>query len=232
MKVLIVEDDPEVSAALQDLVFERTHGVVVTVQTRQDAYREMKHPIDLAILDVDVTDGRSLQIAGVLQKRHVSFIFVSNSSPDYLPQELRHAQFLPKPFDEAELRRVVSEAATHHAAEQSHDIQSKDPEYSSMSDKHQVISDRARQIWHEEGEPEGRDEEIWLLAERLVAIDETASAGPVNEIETVRRTLEAPLDSTGHAPVRDPHGGQAPAGGSDLLDQTAGGKRLGTGKAT
>jgi len=233
LKILIVEDDAEVSAALQDLIFERTHGVVITVQSRSDAYRQMQHPIDLAILDVDVTDGRSHQMAAALQKRAIPFIFVSSSSPGELPDGLKHAQFIPKPFDEDELRQVVSDAAAHH----SHDgrderaspiIQSQ--EYSSMGDKHEKISERAYQLWQAQGEPRGRDEEIWLMAERLTAIDDTATDGPVSEIETIRRTLEIPpVAKSGISPVSNPKGGQTPAGGSDRVDQDAGGKNMGTG---
>lgn len=230
MRILIVEDDAEVSAALQDLIFERTHGVVITVQNRADAYRQMQEPIDLAILDVDVTDGRSQQMAGALQKRAIPFIFVSGSSPDDLPAGLQHARFIPKPFNEDELRHVVSEAAAHHG--RAGDDAPRQQEFSSMSDKHEKISERAYQLWQTQGAPAGRDAEIWLMAERLVAIDETASSGPVSEIDTIHRTLETPKDAaTGIAPVADPRGGQTPAGGSDLVDQDAGGKRMGTGKA-
>lgn len=233
LRILIVEDDAEVSAALQDLIFERTHGVVVTVQSRSDAYKQMQHPIDLAILDVDVTDGRSQHMAAALQRRAIPFIFVSSSSPDDLPEGLEHAHFIPKPFDEDELRQVVSDAAGHHGqagatpAAQLHHGQ----EYSSMSDKHEKISERAYQLWQTQGQPEGRDEDIWLMAQRLVAIDDTTSSGPVSEIDTIHRTLEAPLDAaTGLSPVTNPKGGQTPGGGSDLVDQDAGGKQMGTGK--
>ena len=224
MKILIVEDDAEVSAALQNLIFERSHGVVITVQTRSDAYQQMQHPIDLAILDVDVTDGRSHQMATELQKRAIPFIFVSSSSQNDLPKGLEHVQFIPKPFDEDELRQVVIRAATHQVSTD------ENQEFSSMGDQHEKISERAYQLWQAQGEPHGRDEEIWLMAERLVAIDDTASDGPVSEIETIRRTLEAPVDNaTGISPISDPKGGQMPAGGSDLVDQHAGGRNMGTG---
>ena len=231
MKILIVEDDAEVSAALQDLIFERTHGVVITVQSRAEAYRQLQHPIDLAILDVDVTDGRSHQMAAALQKRAIPFVFVSSSSPDDLPDGLEHAQFIPKPFDEDELRQVVTQAAAHHlgAADGLSDQASQ--EYSSMSDKHEKISERAYQLWQAQGEPHGRDEEIWLMAQRLTAIEDTATDGPVSEIETIHRTLETPLDAaTGISPLTNPKGGQTPGGGSDLVDQDAGGTNMGTGK--
>ena len=232
MRILIVEDDAEVSAALQDLIFERTHGVVVTVQNRTDAYRQLQEPVDLAILDVDVTDGRSQQMATALQKRAIPFIFVSSSSPDDLPEGLRDAQFIPKPFEEDELRHVVSAAAAHHGrggGDMPGSPPHREQEYSSMSDKHEKISERAYQLWQAQGQPDGRDEELWLMAERLVAIDDTASSGPVSEIETIHRTLETDLDA-GISPVADPKGGRTPAGGSDLVDQDAGRKRMGTGK--
>jgi hypothetical protein len=92
---------------------------------------------------------------------------------------------------------------------------------------------RAQELWENAGRPEGRDLDFWLMAERMIAIEETADDGPVSEIDTVRRTLETPPDpATGLSPPADPKGGQLPAGGSDLVDQRAGGKNVGTGKNT
>lgn len=76
-----------------------------------------------------------------------------------------------------------------------------------MSDKQETIRERAHQLWQAQGEPHGRDGEIWLMAKRLVAIDDTASAGPVSAIESIHLTLEAPLDATGRSPLENPKGG-------------------------
>ncbi|QJP12983.1 DUF2934 domain-containing protein [Starkeya sp. ORNL1] len=90
-----------------------------------------------------------------------------------------------------------------------------------MNDAHDVVRIRAYQLWENAGRPEGRDVEFWLMAERLIAIDETADSGPVSEIDTIHRTLETP-PKAGISPQADPKGGsQTAPTPSDLVDQKA-----------
>ena len=93
-------------AALEDIVaHHRAQGV--TVSTRSEALREIHRSIDLAILDVDVTNGQTFDIADELRKRHVPFVFVSGSDPMAVPEHLQHVPFVPKPFSESEIRHHV-----------------------------------------------------------------------------------------------------------------------------
>lgn len=39
------------------------------------------------------------------------------------------------------------------------------------SPSHDTIANRAQQIWHEIGQPEGRDDETWLIAERQLTTE-------------------------------------------------------------
>lgn len=86
---------------------------------------------------------------------------------------------------------------------------------------HEQISRRAQQLWENGGRPSGRDEEIWLEAERQLATGEETSAAfiarikaetasesaveylispPLPQEETVRKAVQTPRsDSAGGA---------------------------------
>jgi DNA-binding response OmpR family regulator len=110
MIVLVLEDDPLISMVIEDLVSGAAQAVVVSSRTA--AREAINRHVDMAILDVDVTNGQTFDIAVLLQEKAVPFIFVSGSNPDKVPPELRHVPFFPKPFDgktiEQQIARVVA----------------------------------------------------------------------------------------------------------------------------
>jgi DNA-binding response OmpR family regulator len=109
MIVLVLEDDPLISMIIEEYV--SVSAEVVTVASRADARAQLSRHVDLAILDVDVTNGQTFDIAALLDEKQVPFVFVSGSNPQAVPPELRHAPFIPKPFDEADIRRQVERVA-------------------------------------------------------------------------------------------------------------------------
>ena len=113
MIVLIVEDDPLIALALESLVTEIgiEPVVVVLVSSRADAMVEIDARLDVAILDVDVSDGKTFDVANELQLWGIPIVFVSGSNPAHLPVDLRQIPFVSKPFDEAEVRGHVEAAA-------------------------------------------------------------------------------------------------------------------------
>jgi len=112
MMVLIVEDDPMISLTLEDIVAEHTDGDIIAVRSREEAHAAIKDEISLAILDIDVTNGKTFDVAAELKSRGVPFIFVSASNKEQVPEELRHAPFIPKPFDDAEIKRHLVQAVS------------------------------------------------------------------------------------------------------------------------
>ena len=110
MIVLIVEDDPLIALALESLVTEigTEPVVVVLVSSRADAMVEIDARLDVAILDVDVSDGKTFDVANELQLWNIPIVFVSGSNPAHLPVDLRQIPFVSKPFDEAEVRGHVT----------------------------------------------------------------------------------------------------------------------------
>ena len=83
MIVLIVEDDPLIALALESLVTEIgiEPVVVVLVSSRADAMVEIDARLDVAILDVDVSDGKTFDVANELQLWNIPIVFVSGYQP-------------------------------------------------------------------------------------------------------------------------------------------------------
>jgi hypothetical protein len=67
----------------------------------------LNDPLDFAFLDVDVTNGKTFEIAQMLERMRVPFVFVSCSPQDQLPLELRSVPFIPKRFREAQIERAL-----------------------------------------------------------------------------------------------------------------------------
>jgi hypothetical protein len=62
-------------------------------------------------LDVDVTKGKTFEIAEILELKHVPFVFLSGSPQDQLPVELRSVPFIPKPFYAAQFEWALQAIA-------------------------------------------------------------------------------------------------------------------------
>ena len=107
LRILIVEDQPWVAMGLEMMVTEIVRAAVV-VEASVAATKEVLHEaLDFAFLDVDVTNGKTLEIAQILERKRVPFVFISGSPQEQLPSDLRGAPFIPKPFHSAQIERVL-----------------------------------------------------------------------------------------------------------------------------
>ena len=109
MRILILEDDPFIALDLQCIVEGEGHAASVCGAVAE-ARRLVADGVDFALLDVDVTDGKSYGLACALAERGVPFAFVSGSKPGELPPALRDARFIPKPFLEATIVAALPRA--------------------------------------------------------------------------------------------------------------------------
>jgi len=55
--------------------------------------------VDAALLDIDVLDGKTFELASLLHGRGTPFAFVSGSRRDEIPSPLRSIPFVSKPYD-------------------------------------------------------------------------------------------------------------------------------------
>src|SRR2546430_16332392 len=77
--VLIVEDRPLVAMDLEMMVTEIVTDAVL-VQSSVAATKKVLHEaLDFAFLDVDVTNGKTFEVAQILERKRVPFVFISGS---------------------------------------------------------------------------------------------------------------------------------------------------------
>jgi DNA-binding LytR/AlgR family response regulator len=107
LRVLIVEDEFILSMEIEQIVEETVPSVVVIKSSVTETKKVIDKPFDLALLDIDVTNGKTYEIARLLDDRQVHYIFVSGSDRGSLPEELRSAPFISKPFVESQIRDAV-----------------------------------------------------------------------------------------------------------------------------
>jgi DNA-binding response OmpR family regulator len=107
LRVLIVEDEPLISMTLGDIVEDTLPAEVVIKSCVREARDVMNEPFHLALLDIDVTNGKTYEIARALTSKKVPYAFVTGSVKDHLPADLGDAPFIGKPFKDDQIIAVV-----------------------------------------------------------------------------------------------------------------------------
>jgi len=110
--VLIVEDDFLQAANLAEVVQQDLEAEPLAVATVSEALKIIPDNIELAILDVEVMDGKSYPAARKLMQNDIPVIFVSANARASLPDDLKEIPFLAKPFVPGNLVRL-SRTLTH-----------------------------------------------------------------------------------------------------------------------
>ncbi len=106
-RILVVEDEPWIAMDLETMIVELVTATVVVGRSIAAAKEVLHEALDFAFLDVEVTDGKTFEIAQILERERVPFVFVSASPRDQLPFELRSAPFIPKPFHATQIERAL-----------------------------------------------------------------------------------------------------------------------------
>ena len=109
-RILIVEDSIFLTLALQDMCDSLGWTLVGPAVTLADGLRLARaEPIDAALLDVEIGDSQSWDVADVLQQRHIPFAFTTGHSLDrVLPPRFASAPILRKPFRMAGIEQVIN----------------------------------------------------------------------------------------------------------------------------
>ena len=106
-KILIVEDEAMVSVFLEDALQEIGCIVVGVAAGAGDATAIINSQVlDAAILDVNLGSGTSHDIARILQRKGVPFIFATGYGAG-APAEFAGVPFLTKPFTEDEVAQAL-----------------------------------------------------------------------------------------------------------------------------
>ena len=109
-RILIVEDEPWIAMDLETIVIDLVTATFVVEGSIAASKEVLQEALDFAFLDVEVTDGKTFEIAQILERKHVPFAFVSGSPQDQLPFELRSVPFIPKPFHAAQIESALQAA--------------------------------------------------------------------------------------------------------------------------
>ena len=107
LHILVVEDDLLVATLLEDLIIETVQAVVVITASLAGTEKVLHDAFDLVFLDVEVTDGETYEIAKQLKARRVPYVFVSGTSVDRLPPELKASPFIAKPYRREQIERAL-----------------------------------------------------------------------------------------------------------------------------
>lgn len=109
-RVLLVEDDQAVRSVV-DRHLRSLGWDVIPVSTGRDAIRlvELGTRVDILLTDLDLPDVNGMSVAGAVTAAAPStrVVFMSGRFP-IVPLEPRAAQFLLKPFSQAELARALA----------------------------------------------------------------------------------------------------------------------------
>ncbi len=109
VRVMILEDDPLQARMLARQLARIGCEVVELAATVQDALDWVAHhPLDGAVLDLNVGGASSTPVANALLEHEIPFVFVSGYSlSEVLPAHLARAPRLTKPVEPAELESVA-----------------------------------------------------------------------------------------------------------------------------
>jgi len=113
--ILVVDDDPDILAALFDLL-EHEGYQVTCASTCEDALAEATaSPYDAVLLDIGLPDGDGLSVLDILRNLNPSLpviILTAFGSPEYRAKSLSHGAFscVNKPYDQDVLRGLLRQA--------------------------------------------------------------------------------------------------------------------------
>jgi CheY-like chemotaxis protein len=110
LRVLVVEDEPIVSLALQDMLADLECDVVGTAARLETALKLAHHlAFDIAVLDINL-GGKSVDpVAKVIAERGLPVVFATGYGRDSVPSHAPEL-VLEKPYELVSLRRALSQA--------------------------------------------------------------------------------------------------------------------------
>ncbi|HZV04176.1 MAG TPA: hypothetical protein VE999_03710 [Gemmataceae bacterium] len=110
-RILIAEDDIFIAMELEEIVAASVpSSIIITECSLAHIAATMQERWDFAILDVNLTNGQTFDIARILRADGVPFVFLSGSLPEELPEDVRVVPFIAKPFEKSQIAHALREA--------------------------------------------------------------------------------------------------------------------------
>lgn len=107
--VLVVEDDPIIALDIESAVLEVGAIDATVCASLAEARRALSGTFDFALLDIDLGDGLSYEVARILRDRGTPFVFVTATRSADVPSDLAGAPLIAKPFYRNAISRAVTE---------------------------------------------------------------------------------------------------------------------------
>jgi PAS domain S-box-containing protein len=119
-RFLVVEDEPLVALEMVGALEEAGAAVAGRAATIREALDIIERtPLDAAVLDVNLRGERADDIAAVLARRNVPFLYVTGYGPESLPEAFAEWPRLAKPFSQRQLvaaaARLVEQVVAHRS---------------------------------------------------------------------------------------------------------------------
>ncbi|MDQ1902101.1 response regulator [Paracoccus sp. WLY502] len=110
--ILILEDEPLVAFALEDMLLDLGSRDVRLATTIAEAMRLLdKYTPDFAVLDVNIRGERSYGVAAELSRREVPFVFATGYGDAEHPETLKAVPTVTKPYSPEDLKSALAAAA-------------------------------------------------------------------------------------------------------------------------
>ena len=115
-RVFIVEDEPLLVMDLEDMLTGLGHHVTA-IATRIDKALQLagNGDFNLAFLDINISRSNTFQVAAILLKRGIPFIFTTGYGADGLIDGYRSAHLLTKPIGVGDLENMIAKALSAEA---------------------------------------------------------------------------------------------------------------------
>jgi CheY-like chemotaxis protein len=108
-KILVVDDEPLISAMTEEWLSELGHVVVGPAHNLATAMALAGAEIDAAIVDVSLGRDKSYPLADALSARGVPFALATGYGQDGIEPKYRVYSTLSKPYEFATFRRLVDQ---------------------------------------------------------------------------------------------------------------------------
>ena len=100
LRVLVVEDEPLIAMALEDVLVDQGIRVVGPAFDLEEALRlGREEDLDGAILDINIAGRKVFEVADTLAARAIPFVYVTGYSSDFLRDCDRDRPLLQKPYN-------------------------------------------------------------------------------------------------------------------------------------
>lgn len=116
-RVLVVEDEALVSMLLQDMLNDMGCHVAGTASRFDEALQKCQTvPFDVALLDINLRGRPIFPLAEALRDRGQCFVLTTGYGESVVPESLRDAIVLQKPYQRVDLERSLRRALSREAS--------------------------------------------------------------------------------------------------------------------